>query len=106
MLPKSKRLNLKKDFKWVASGKHRESLSFKVLIKEGQNTYPKVGIAVSSKNFKLAVLRNKARRLSFKALSPLYPTLKSNLNLVIMPRAQVLEKDLKSLSQELTDLLK
>ncbi len=106
MLSKSQRLNLKTNFKWVASGKHLQSPSFKLMIKEGENKSPKIGVAISSKNFKMANLRNKAKRLSFAAVAPLYPTLKSNTNLVIMPKPDILNKNIEQLSEELKGLIK
>lgn len=104
MLPKSKRLNLKKDFKRVFSGRRVETDSFKFFLKFGSNTIPLVGISLSKKHFKLATERNKARRMASKALEGVYESLPKNLNLIIMPKAKVLEKSLKEIENEFQSL--
>ena len=104
MLPKSQRLNLKTSFKWVASGKHLQTPSFKLMVKFSDNPLPLVGIALSKDQFKKAVDRNRARRLTSKAIEGLYPSLLNRLNLVIMPKAVVLEKSPDQLSNELKNV--
>lgn len=101
MLPKSKRLNLKKDFKWVASGKKLETKYLKVFVEYGDNVMPQVGIAVSSKSFKKATERNRAKRIVSAASEMLYPRLPENINIVALPKAGIL--DVKS-SDVLLDL--
>lgn len=90
MLPKSRRLNLKKDFKWVAVGKKVESKYVKLFIKLGENKGARVGIALSGKNFKKAVDRNRARRLVATAFGSLYYRLPSSINIVALPKLGVL----------------
>ena len=90
MLPKSQRLNLKTDFKWVASGKMLETKYLKLFIRFGENTQPKIGIALSGKNFKKAVERNRARRLISTAFQALYSNLPSSINIVALPKPGVL----------------
>src|SRR5437870_2063461 len=63
MLPLSQRLNLKTDFKWVASGKKLETKYLKLFIRLGENQIPRIGIALSTKSFKKATQRNRARRV-------------------------------------------
>lgn len=104
MLPKSKRLNLKKDFKWVAQGKRLETVNFKLFFRYGENTQPKVAVATSSQLFKKATQRNKAKRTAFKALQEVYPALQRGTNLVIMPKSAVLEKSVKELTEELKNV--
>lgn len=105
MLPKNQRLNLKQNFKWiVSSGKKSETPSFKLLYRLGENSHPLVGVAISSKNFKKAHQRIQAKRLSFSASKEVYSTLLKNLNLVIMPRAQVLNRNIEQLSLELKNV--
>jgi len=89
MLSKDKRLNLRKDFKWVASGKKLETKYLKLFIKLGENEFPRVGIAVSSKFFKQATERNKARRLSSAAFEALYASLPPAINIVALPKSGV-----------------
>lgn len=91
MLPKNKRLNLKYQFKWVASGKKFETKFFKVFVKNGENSAPLIGVAVSSAIFKKSTLRNKAKRISFKVAEAVYQDLRKNINLVIMPKTGILD---------------
>lgn len=100
MLQKNQRLNLKKDFKKVASGQKKETHSLKFFYLFLDNPQPLVGIANSKNYFKKAHDRNRARRLTSKAVETLYPSLNKNLNLVIMPKSQVLEKNLEQLIKE------
>ncbi|MDO8576966.1 MAG: ribonuclease P protein component [Candidatus Daviesbacteria bacterium] len=90
MLPKSQRLNLKKDFKWVAAGKKLETKYLKLFVKVGDNKLPRVGIAVSSKSFKKAVERNRARRLTSAAFEALYSSLSERLNILALPKVGVI----------------
>ncbi len=112
MLPKTKRLNLKTDFKWVASGKKIDTKFVRLFVKMGDpsthsiNTQgrtewnrsttrsarsgPLVGIAVSSKSFKKATQRNRAKRLTSVALESLYPLLPSRLNIVALPKTAII----------------
>lgn len=104
MLPKFKRLNLKKSFKWVASGNKSDTAIFKIMYQFGDNSFPLVGIASSKNNFKKAVEKNRARRLVSVAIQNLYPSLRNNLNLVIMPRAAILEKSITEIEQTLKNV--
>ncbi len=151
MLPKSKRLNLKKDFKRVASGKKTETAHFKIfitsslktllsvsgdesgerlklsrqmersglslkyrkprtlsprkLIKTTSHDFCLVGISLAKKTFKLATQRNKARRIASKAVEEIYERLPKGMNLIIMPKAQILSAKSEDLSLELKNVL-
>ncbi len=102
MLPKNRRLNLKKDFKWVVQGRKKETESFKLFFRSGNNKYPKIGIAISKGYFRKSHERVLAKRRSFHAIKPAYESLPNNLNLVIMPKTPILKKDMKSLMEELS----
>lgn len=100
MLPKSKRLNLKEDFKRVAAGKKLETRYLKLfiakqdqrsVIKPGDNGIAKVGIANSGRTFLKAVLRNRARRLASSAFEALYSKLPDNINIVALPKTGILK---------------
>lgn len=91
MLSKDKRLNLKKDFKWVAAGKRLETKYLKLFVKLGDNELPRVGIAISGKSFKKAVDRNRARRLTSAAFETLYTSLLPRINILALPKAGVIE---------------
>ncbi len=90
MLPKPQRLNLKTDFNWVAAGNRLETKYIKLFFKSGDNDTPRVGIAVSSKVFKKATERNRARRLASAAFESLYKNLPKSINIVALPKAGVL----------------
>ena len=104
MLPKSRRLNLKKSFKWAVTGTRVETPSFKIYVKKGDNLFPKVGIALTRSQFKKAHERVEAKRLSFKASESIYQSLSNDLNLVIMPKAIILKKTALELIKELEDV--
>ena len=91
MLPKSQSLNLKKDFKWVASGKKLETKYLKLFIKLGENQIPKAAVAVSSKVFPKATERNRARRIVSAAIESLYLNLPSKVNIIALPKRGVIE---------------
>lgn len=86
MLPKSQRLNLKKDFKWVAMGKKVESKYLKLYIRMGENNNPRVGIALSSKTFRKATDRNRAKRLVSQAFQSTTYHLPPTINIVALPK--------------------
>ena len=90
MLSKDSRLNLKIDFKRLITGKLINSKYAKLYIKLGDNNIPKVGIATSSKIFKKAVERNRARRLISAAIEPLYEKFPSNINILALPKAGII----------------
>ncbi|MDD5147385.1 MAG: ribonuclease P protein component [Candidatus Daviesbacteria bacterium] len=106
MLPKLQRLNLKKDFKWVAAGKKLETKYAKLFMKPGDNQTPKIGIAVSSKTFAKATQRNRARRLVSSAIESLYPSLPNNINIIALPKAGAIEVKSGDLSLDLEEGLK
>ena len=106
MLPRSKRLNLKKDFKRVASGKKVETSLFKLFIKEGADKETKVGIATSSKVFKKATDRNRARRLLSFAFESLISKLPTDVSIVALPKSGILEVKSSEVLLDLEEALK
>lgn len=107
MLPKSRRLNLKKDFKWVATGKKIDSKFAKLFIRIGDNESPRIGIATSSTIFKKATERNRVRRVISAAFEQLYINLPKSINIVALPKIGVLNVKsgdiLMDLSEKLID---
>ncbi len=125
MLSKNKRLNLKTDFKWVTSGKRVESKFMTLFIKMGDpsahlvnsgqvGSGPKIGIATSSKVFKKAHDRNRARRLvstAFESLiSPLRLSeashLSSTINILALPKQGVLSVKSGDILLDLEEVLR
>jgi len=101
MLPKPQRLNLKKDFKWVAAGKKLESKYLKIFVRHGdpstsntpslrESGQARVGIATSSKTFRKATNRNRARRLVSTAFQSIFHLLPPTINIIALPKAGVL----------------
>lgn len=106
MLPRAKRLNLKTDFKWVASGKKLETKYLKLFIKNGENNLARVGIAVSTKNFKKATARNRARRLASAAFETIYSQLPTDISIVALPKYPILEVKSQDVLADLEQALK
>lgn len=106
MLSKDKRLNLKKDYHWVVTGKKLETKYLKLFIREGNNQVPKIGVAVSSEVFKKAIQRNRAKRLSFVAFESLYPLLPSHSNIMALPKADILDVKSQDVILDLEEKLK
>ncbi|MDP3974098.1 MAG: ribonuclease P protein component [Candidatus Daviesbacteria bacterium] len=117
MLPKSNRLNLKKDFKRVASGRKLESKYLKLFIKEGENHPPaksnlapaggaRIGVAISSKTFKNATDRNRAKRLVFQAFQTIISGLPPTINIVALPKIGVLKVKSADVLSDLKNALK
>lgn len=106
MLPKDQRLNLKKDFNWVAAGQKSDNGFVKVYFRFSENVKPRVGIALSKASFKKAVDRNRARRLISKGFEALYNQFPQGVNILAMPREGVLKMDADSIKLMLEQLLK
>lgn len=106
MLSKKKRLNLKRDFAWVAKGDKLENNFFKIFFRLGENTAPKVGIALSKTTFRKAVGRNRARRLTSKGFENLHNNLLRSGNYVVIPKFKVLELDSEKVTDQIKELLK
>lgn len=106
MLPIAKRLNLKKDFKWVASGKKIESKFAKLFIKMGENSSPRIGIATSGKVFKKATDRNRAKRLLSQAFQSTFYQLPTTINIVALPKSGVINVKSDEVLAEIEEVLK
>lgn len=106
MLAKNKRLNLKKDFAWVAAGEKKESSLVKLFFRFSQEGKAKVGIATSSKTFKTAVLRNRARRVLSYGFEVLYGRLRNGVKVVAIPKVAILQQESDKVVIDLEKLLK
>lgn len=106
MLPKSHRLNLKTDFKWVAKGKRIDTKFARLFIKIGDNTAPRVGMAVSAKVFINATQRNRAKRLLSQALQSTINYLPSTINIVALPKQGILEVKSADVLKDLEEWLR
>jgi ribonuclease P protein component len=105
MLKKELRLNLKTDFKRVAAGKRLETAHFIFfLLNDNSKSIARVGVAVSKRNFRRAHERNKAKRISFKAIEANLRNLSKGVNLVIMPKSGVATTPVQELIDEIGTL--
>ncbi len=105
MLPSSQRLNLKTSFKWVREGKGLETSLLRLFYRFGKNNQPLIGVAMTSKVFPKAHLRNRAKRVTFAAFESVYGKLPSGINIVALPKKSVLEVKSNDLAKELEDVL-
>lgn len=86
MFSKSKRLNLKNDFKWLISGKKFDTNYATFYIRFGENEFPKVAVAVSSTYLKKAVERNKVKRVFYQVFESVYDYLPKSINILALPK--------------------
>lgn len=103
VIPKSNRLNISKNFNWVRAGAKYEGKYTKLLFRLGENSSPKIGVAVASKEFRGSVLRVKAKRVSFDLAKLIYNRLLPSVNLVIIPKQGVLRASKDELLQDIND---
>ena len=106
MLPKPQRLNLKKDFRYVAAGSKGEGKYSKFFIRFGNNDFPKVGIATSTKVFPKSTQRNRARRLMSTAFQSIINHLPPTINIVALPKASILLVKSSDVRSDLEAVLK
>lgn len=105
MLPKIKRLNLSKDFKWVRAGKVIHSAHFQLFGRYGENEITRVGVAITSKVLPKATLRNKARRKMVRVFEEIYPKLPKKFNIIALPKAGINEVKSEDLKKEVLESL-
>lgn len=106
MLPRFQRLNLKTDFKWVTTGRKIETKFTKIFIKNGDNTLPRLGIALSGKVFKKASRRNRAKRLISHTFESIYGKLRKGVNIVVLPKEGVIDVKSQDILSDLRGALK
>lgn len=105
MLAKHQRLNLRKNFQWVASGTKKTFSAGKIFYREGKNEEPLIGVAVSSKVFRSAPERNQAKRVVFSAVQLFYKEIPLSLNIVVLPNNSVLTMNADDLKKELYQVI-
>ena len=76
----------------------------RLMLRFGENKKALVGVALIKKNFHKAVARNKAKRKASDAIQTLYGKLRKDLNLIIMPKVQILTKNIEDLKGELENV--
>lgn len=106
MLSRKKRLNLKKSFQFVRSGQVVEGAYLKLYFKTSdKENSAKVGIAVSSRNFKKAHTRNRARRLVSAAFENIYDSLPPNALIIALPKVPILDVKSEEVLKDLKKIL-
>ncbi len=86
--------------------KRIETAHFRLFIqKDDKSSFPKIGIALTKKEFKKAHERNRARRITSSVIEEHYTRLIPGLNLVIMPKASVMITEKKELSDEIGSIV-
>lgn len=106
MLPKSKRLNLSQNFNWIKAGKPLLTSHLKLFLRSGDNQITRVGVAINSKQFPKATLRNKAKRMVYKAFEEIYKDLPRNLNILALPKQGVDKVKSEELKNEISEAFK
>ncbi|MCX5962909.1 MAG: ribonuclease P protein component [Cyanobacteria bacterium] len=112
-LPKANRLKQRQDFDRVyQSGKRRRATGLHLvvlrnsLVVGSSEVLPiQVGISISKKVSKRAVVRNRIKRQLKAIVRPLLPRLESGLRMVILVRSEALTYEYGEFLQELEQLL-
>lgn len=105
MLPKKNRLNLKFQFKEIITGKKLSGRFGNVYLKSGENSEPKIGVALTTKTFKKAHERNRAKRVISAIFEKLLTKLPNNINILVVPNHDVLEVKSEELKTEYENLI-
>lgn len=107
MLPKRNRILKKSEFQEVLrKGKVAQGRLFGVAIHQSRGDFPKVGIVVSNKISKLAVKRNRARRLLREVIRKMAPGFKNGVWLVFLAKKPIIGAEYKEIEEELSLVLK
>ena len=112
-LPKANRLKQRQDFDRVyQSGKRRRATGLHLVVLRtsrvvgSSEVLPiQVGISISKKVSKRAVVRNRIKRQLKAIVRPLLPRLESGLRMVILVRSEALTYEYGEFLQELEQLL-
>lgn len=106
MLPAGNRLRKKRDFEHVFSSK--SSLSgrfFRLIIINNNLPISRVGVVVSSKVSKKAVVRNKIRRRVYSFIRPYLKTLQPSLDIVVLISKNAITSTAQEFKFDLTNSL-
>lgn len=101
MLSKEHRLNLRKDFQRVVGGQMISTPRLRLYYQEGDYPHPRVGVAIPTKSFPKAHLRNRAKRLVFAAFAQLMSDLPRGIEIIALPNPRVFEVKSDKLAEEL-----
>lgn len=88
----------------MVTGQKLASKFGNLYIKYGENSQPKIGIALTTKIFKAAHKRNHVKRVVATAFEKLLPQLANNINILVVPNRRVLEVKSEELKKEYESL--
>ena len=111
-LPKANRLRLRRDFDAVyQKGIRRKGVYLNLIalygLSEGNREQPQLsclGISISTKVVKLAVVRNRIKRRLRAAFRQLLPQVKPGWNIIVTVKTQALEGEYEHFLRELKEL--
>lgn len=99
--PRLARLTLKRDFSFVFEDPCKVSAgSFTILARRNELSHPRLGMAISKKNAKTAVSRNRIKRMVRESFRVHYEQL-GDFDIVVLTRRGVMEQSKQQLSQSL-----
>lgn len=103
MLPKSRRLCLKRDFERVfASGRSVQGKLFRLKFLKNSLGLNRFAVVVSSKVSKKAVIRNRIRRRAWSTIASLDTSLGGNLDIVFVSLPEAARSDFLAVKNEIT----
>lgn len=107
MLKKENRISLNKDFdRTFKSGKSFYGKNLKIKVADNDLEKTRLGILISAKVSKRAVIRNKFRRLLREIIKKELTNLSKGKDLVIVVFSEILDKNKQEIEQELITGLK
>lgn len=102
MLPKSRRICLKRDFERVFnSGRSVQGKLFRLKFLKNNLNFNRFAVVVSSKVSKKAVIRNKIRRRAWATISNLDPILNGSADIVLVALADAGRADFLMIKNEI-----
>lgn len=102
MLPKARRICLKRDFERVfSSGRSVQGKLFRLKFLKNDLGLNRFAVVVSTKVSKKAVLRNKIRRRVWSTISSLDPALKGSLDIVFVSLPEAARADFLMIKNEI-----
>jgi len=106
MLPAKNRLRKRRDFERVFNSKSAFSGRFFRLIYISNNlSFSRLGVVVSSKVSKRAVVRNKIRRRVYSFTKPYIKIINPTLDMAVIISKTAVEADIKEFKDDLTRVL-
>lgn len=107
MLPKQHRFSLRKEFNRIKKeGRLFRGEFFSLLAAGGQLSEPRFAFIVSKKVNKLAVKRNKVRRILAEAVQIFLPKIKLSVDAVFLVKKTIIDKSFGQIKKEVERIFK